>query len=178
MAVFVGSAGRGEDIVCLLLQVLYHPGENKCMCSSYSNLSFIPVFQFMHCLPQVQWTVHTVRYSKTIGTVNRISNTIGIVSRMKRHTFGFLIFSLILAVSHFISSCCFITLPFSSSCSLSLCFYFKFFRNTKVTHGICFCGFSSVVLLLRFHLSFECHLWLLLLYWSALYLYGCQAVSF
>ena len=91
-----------------------------------------------------------MRYSKTIGTVNRISNTIGVVSRMKRHTFGFLIFSLVLAVSHFTSSCGFITLPFSSSCSLSLCVYFKFFCNTKVTHGICFCGFSSVILLLDF----------------------------
>ena len=161
----------------LLLLPLCQPGENKRVCSCYSSLYLLPASDLVLCLPWLQRTVCTVRYSKTIGTVNRISNTIGIVSRMKRHTFGFLIFSLILAVSHFISSCCFITLPFSSSCSLSLCFYFKFFRNTKVTHGICFCGFSSVVLLLRFHLSFECHLWLLLLYWSALYLCGCQAVS-
>lgn len=165
----------------LLLPPLCQPGKNKSVCSSYSSLNLLPASDLTLCLPWVQPTVCTVRYSKTIGTVNRISYTTGVVSRMKSHAFGFLIFPLILAVSHFISSCCFITLPLSSSCSLSLCFYFKFFCNTKVTHGICFCGFSSVILLLDFicllNVTFH-YCFPLLLYWSALYLCGCQAVSF
>ena len=104
----------------IVLWLPWQSGENKRVCSSYSSLNLLPASDLPLCLPWVQRTVCTVKYSKTIGTVNRISDTIGVVSRTKRHTFGFLTFSLILAVSHFISSCCFITLPFSSSCSLSL----------------------------------------------------------
>ena len=150
-------------------------------------MNLLPASDLALCLPWAQRTVCTVRYSETIGAVNRISNTTGVVSRMKSHTFGFLIFSLILAVSHFILSCCFITLPLSSSCSLSLCFYFlfvcfyfKFFCNTKFTHGICFCGFSSVILLdfiCLLNVTFR-YCFPLLLYWSVLYLCSCQAVSF
>ena len=50
MAVFVGSYRRGEDIVCLLLQVLCHPGENKCICSSYSSWSD-PSRLLAHAIP-------------------------------------------------------------------------------------------------------------------------------
>ena len=37
-----GSATRGENTACLLLWLLRQPGENKCICSSYGCLSFIP----------------------------------------------------------------------------------------------------------------------------------------
>ena len=36
--------------------------------------SFLPASSLAPCLPWVQWTVHTVRYSSTIGVMNRISN--------------------------------------------------------------------------------------------------------
>ena len=42
-AVSVGSAMRGENITCLLLQLLCQPGENKCVCSSCGSSSLFPV---------------------------------------------------------------------------------------------------------------------------------------
>lgn len=144
----------------LLLPPLCQPGENQRVCSSYSSLNFLPASDLALCLPWVQRTVRTVRYSKTIGTVNRISDTIGVVSRTKRRTFGFLTFSLILAVCHFISSCCFITLPFSSSCSLSLCFSVLPQHKVHPRNMLPWLFLSCFII--RFHLSFECHLSLLL----------------
>ena len=85
MAVFVGSAMRGENTACLLLRLhqpgentvmaavpargevvlrkvmlwlllclLHHPGENKCVCSSYGSSSLLPASWLGPCLPQVQ----------------------------------------------------------------------------------------------------------------------------
>ena len=65
MAVSVGSSMRGENITCLLLWLLHQPGENKCVWSSYSSSSLLPASCLTPCLPWVQWSVHTLKYSKT-----------------------------------------------------------------------------------------------------------------
>ena len=71
MAVFVGSAMRGENIVCLLLWLLCQPGENRYVCSFCGSLNVLPACLLAPCLAWVQWTVCTVRYSETTGTVSR-----------------------------------------------------------------------------------------------------------
>ena len=43
-------------------------------CSSYGSLHFLPASLLVLCLPWVQWTGCTGRYSKTTGVTNRISN--------------------------------------------------------------------------------------------------------
>ena len=63
---------RREAVLWLLSQ----PEENKRVCSSYCSSSLLPASQLTPCLPWVQRTVCIVRYSKTIGIKNRISNTI------------------------------------------------------------------------------------------------------
>ena len=89
MAASVGSAMRGEHIVCLPLQLLHQPGEstvmaavpagsevalckvmlwllrqpgreNKRVCSSHGSSSLLSVSQLTPCLPWVQRTVRTV----------------------------------------------------------------------------------------------------------------------
>ena len=49
-----GSAMRGENTACLLLWLLRQPGENKCICSSYGCLSFLPAPLFAPCLLWIQ----------------------------------------------------------------------------------------------------------------------------
>ena len=63
----------GYVVLCLLLQLQCQPGENNWVCSSYSSSHFLPASQLASCPPWVQWTVCTVRYSKTVGTVSKIS---------------------------------------------------------------------------------------------------------
>ena len=56
----------------LLLWLPHQPGENKRICSSLSLLlASLPA----PCLPCVQGTVFTVRYSETIDVINRVSST-------------------------------------------------------------------------------------------------------
>ena len=69
----VGSAMRGENMMCLPLWLLCQPGENKRICSSYNSSH---VLLATPCLPWVQWTVCTVRHSETIAAVSRISGTL------------------------------------------------------------------------------------------------------
>ena len=56
-ALSVGLARRGEDIVWLLLGRLHQPGESRCVCSSFSSSSLLPVSQHMPRLPWIQRTV-------------------------------------------------------------------------------------------------------------------------
>ena len=75
MAVSSGSAMRGENIMCLLLWLLHQPGENKCVCSFYSSSSLLPASWLTPCLPWVQQSVHTVKYSKTAASpFSRVSS--------------------------------------------------------------------------------------------------------
>ena len=69
----VGSAMRGENMVCLPLWLLCQLGENKRICSSYNSSH---VLLATPCLPWIQWTVCTVRHSETIAAVSRISGTL------------------------------------------------------------------------------------------------------
>ena len=63
--------------VNLLLGPLCQPEKNKCVCSSYGSLNLLAASYFMPCLPWVQWTVQTVRYSETIVIMNSMkSNTV------------------------------------------------------------------------------------------------------
>ena len=51
-AVSFGSATRRENIVCLLLQLLHQPGENKRVCSSFSSWLLEPSSSLLtHSLP-------------------------------------------------------------------------------------------------------------------------------
>lgn len=68
-------------VLCLLLQLLRHPGENASIFSSCRPWSLLPASQLKPCLSWIQLTVFTVRYSKTIGVMNKISNTYGLFSK-------------------------------------------------------------------------------------------------
>ena len=74
MAVSIGSVMREDKTECLLLWLLHQPGESKRVCSSYGSSSLLPASELMPCLPYVQ---RTVRYSQTIGILNRISKIDG-----------------------------------------------------------------------------------------------------
>lgn len=77
MAASTGSTMRRENTACrLLLRLLCQSGESKHVCNFYVSLSFLPAFPLMLYLPWVQQTVYTVRYSKTIGIVGRIGETV------------------------------------------------------------------------------------------------------
>ena len=73
MRLCFGCYGYVMVMLCPLLWLLHQSGENKCICSSYSSSHILPASQLASCPPWVQWTVCTVRYSKTIGTVSKIS---------------------------------------------------------------------------------------------------------
>ena len=66
---------KGENTACLLLWLLCQSGENKCVCSSYDSLSFLPASLLASYLLWVQRTVPTVRCSEMTGVVGRISET-------------------------------------------------------------------------------------------------------
>ena len=76
MRLCFGWYGYVMVMLCLLLWLLHQSGENKCICSSYSSSHFLPASQLASCPPWVQWTVCTVRYSKTVGTVSKISKRV------------------------------------------------------------------------------------------------------
>ena len=89
-AVSAGSTTRGNTIACLLLWLLHQPGENKLVFSAYASASIFPASSLAHCLPWVQRTVSTIRYNKTTGIRNRISDTWTFVSKVMPLLFNML----------------------------------------------------------------------------------------
>ena len=73
---FVMAAAGKEAVLWLACQ----PGENKHVWSPYGSLSLLPASLLAPCLPWVQRTV------QTIGAVNTVSETIGVVGRMNSNT--------------------------------------------------------------------------------------------
>ena len=63
----LGSTMGEEITVCLLLELLCGSGKNKCICSSYASLGFLPASLLALCLQWVQGTVYRVRNSETIS---------------------------------------------------------------------------------------------------------------
>ena len=70
----------GCDVLCYICCYGCCASQKRINASAVPRIFFQPLSS---CLtyPRVQGTVHTVRYSEKIGTMNRISNTVGIVSR-------------------------------------------------------------------------------------------------